>query len=463
MSGFRELGSEPGGRSDGSARALAPQAAIAGVVSLAGATQLVLLGTGLARSGALAFLAVGGALLASVLLHVTGRAVRGSSSGRSAPGRPEEPTAVPLESAPERELWRVRASVDDTPGNLAALTEQLALLDADIRTMQVHPVADAAVDELLVHLPAGTGHDELVTAVARAGAGRITAERTDPHELDDVPTRALRLAGDLVEGAAEPTRALRALLGEVSLRRAQSSTAEADELDGPTMRLLHPSGGVLTLHRTAGEFTPAEFARARSMLRLAGSCGQRLGQPANELTARDGSRVTLRPADHSDLALVRALHEHCSGAARHRRYFAAGTPTEHQLDLLLTPALGRCAVALSERGEIVAMGNLGYDGDDGELALLVRDDWQGLGVGSALRDELIGHAAELGLNTVGALTQLDNAAMVRTLRSAGFRHAGAGEPGEWSWALDLRNGAACSRVHAGRAGSRRTLAETSPH
>ncbi|WP_017976317.1 GNAT family N-acetyltransferase [Actinopolyspora halophila] len=463
MSGFRELGSEPGGQAGGSARAFRPLAGAAGFVSLVGATQLVLLQTGLARTGALVFLVVGSALLASVALYAAGRSVVGSSGGRSAQGLPEEPTTVPLESAPERELWRVRASVDDTPGNLAALTGQLALLDADIRTMQVHPVSDAAVDELLIHLPSGTEHDELVAAVARAGAGRITAERTDPHELDDVPTRALRLAGDLVGGAVEPTRALRALLGEVSLRRGQSPETDGDELDGSTMRLLHPSGGVLTLHRTAGEFTPAEFARARSMLRLAGSCGQRLGQPAGELNAKDGSRVRLRPADRSDLALVRALHERCSSAARHRRYFVAGTPTERQLDLLLTPALGRSTVALSGRGEVVAMGNLGYDGDDGELALLVRDDWHGLGIGSALRDELVGHAVELGLNTVGALTQLDNTAMVRTLRSAGFRHTGAGEPGEWSWVLDLRSETAGSRAHAGRAVSRRTLAETSPH
>ncbi|NYH79973.1 GNAT superfamily N-acetyltransferase [Actinopolyspora biskrensis] len=463
MSGFRELVSYPRGQADGSARALGPLAGAAGFVSLTGVAQLVLLHSGLARSGALTFLITGSALLVAVALHVAGRAVIGPSRRRAGQGPPEEPITVPLESSPERELWRVRASVDDTPGNLAALTGQLALLDADIRTMQVHPVSDAAVDELLVHLPAGTGHDELVETVARAGAGRITAERTDPHELDDVPTRALRLAGDLVEGTVEPTRALRALLGEVSLRRAQSPEADTDELDGSTMRLLHPSGGVLTLHRTAGEFTPAEFARARSMLRLAGSCGQRLGRPVRELNAEDGSRVTLRPADRSDIALVRALHERCSSAGMHRRYFVTGTPTERQLDLLLAPALGRSTVALSERGELVAMGNLGYDGDDGDLALLVRDDWHGLGVGSALRDELLGHAGELGLNTVGALTQLDNTAMVRTLRSAGFRHTGAGEPGEWSWALDLRNGTAGSRARAGEAGSRRTLAETSPH
>ncbi|WP_051099017.1 GNAT family N-acetyltransferase [Actinopolyspora mortivallis] len=384
-----------------------------------------------------ALVSVGGVLL---LLGVCRTAVRHTgenSSPRAGGTRPAESSTVASALTPSRQLWRVRASVDDTPGALAAVASELSRLDADIRTVRVHPVADAAVDEFLLDLPVATTHSELVAAVAGAGAGGVTAERTDPRELDDMPTRALRLANELVTGTVEPERALRALLGEVTSRSARHpGEAGIEGVEGTVMRLTDPDGGLLTVRRPHGEFTPAEFARAGALLTLVSTRRRLLGRPVRSLRTKHGRPVLLRTADTCDLDLVRALHGWCSGAGMHRRYFGAGTPTERGLRLLLTPELGRSLLAFSVTGEVIGMGNLGYTADEGELALLVRDDWQGHGVGSVLRDALLEHARQRGLDTVTALTQLDNTPITRTLRSAGFRHAGTDEPGEWSWVFE---------------------------
>ncbi|MGJ7907320.1 GNAT family N-acetyltransferase [Actinopolyspora sp. H202] len=458
-----------------------PSAWLAPATVAIGVIQLVLFQLGAERLAAWPLVAVGvlwlcASAIGRMLPALARRGGRRTEHRRFA----GEPTTVELGEREDRELWRVRASVSDEPGGLAALAGRLARLDGDIRTMQVHPVADAAVDEFLLHLPGELGHAELVEAVTSAGGREVTVERTGPRELDDVPTRALRLATELVEGTADPRGALRPLLGDVEVRRLASTEGlgmAPDELRGQSICLEHPGGGVLLLRRRAGEFTPAEFARARAMTALAASWMARLGESTARHTARDGSEFTVRDTDRTDLPLVRELHERCSNASRHRRYFVAGIPTDRQLELLLAPGpgnsrsgssrLGSSLLATSPDGEVVAMGNLGHDGTTGELALLVRDDWQGLGVGSTLRDALLARARELGLARVSALTQLDNTAMARTLRSAGFKHVGADEPGEWSWMLELRDSSERTRTTARAANTTvpagRTLAETSPH
>ncbi|SFE58051.1 Acetyltransferase (GNAT) family protein [Actinopolyspora alba] len=468
-----------------------PPAWLAPAAVVVGTTQLVLFQLGAGRLAAWILTVAGVAWLCTTAIGRMLPALARLGGRRTEQRRfAGEPTTVELGERADRELWRVRASVSDEPGGLAALAGQLALLDGDIRTMQVHPVADAAVDEFLLHLPGEVGHAELVETVISAGGRDVTAERTGPRELDDVPTRALRLATELVEGTDEPRGALRALLGDVEVRWLASTEGlgmGTDELLGQSICLDHPGGGVLLLRRRAGEFTPAEFARARAMTGLAASRKAHAGRPTEGHTARDGSEFAVRGTEDSDLPLVRELHERCSNASRHRRYFVAGIPTDRRPELSPTPArvnsrlgdtrlgdsrlgdsrLGSSLLATSPDGEVVAMGDLDHDGTTGELALLVRDDWQGLGVGSALRDALLARAREFGLARVSALTQLDNTAMARTLRSAGFKHVGADEPGEWSWTLELRDGTertrATSREASATVPAGRTLAETSPH
>lgn len=161
------------------------------------------------------------------------------------------------------DLWRIRVTLDDTPGRLAMLASGLASLQMNIRTMHVHPVYTGAVDEFLVSVPAGVTDSEITRTVTAAGGTSVHVSPADPHELADSSARSLALAQRLVDHPDQVTTVLRDLLRADDVRRAAGEPA-ADSLDGTTMRL---SGYVLS--RAGMPFTPAEFARARAMVDLA--------------------------------------------------------------------------------------------------------------------------------------------------------------------------------------------------
>ncbi|GIG60226.1 hypothetical protein Lfu02_45980 [Longispora fulva] len=69
-------------------------------------------------------------------------------------------------------LWRIRTTVADSPGRLAALCTGLAELDVNILTIQVHPLGDKVIDEFLVVAPFDVTGAVLVGAItARGGLG----------------------------------------------------------------------------------------------------------------------------------------------------------------------------------------------------------------------------------------------------------------------------------------------------
>ncbi|MEU6131135.1 GNAT family N-acetyltransferase [Saccharopolyspora sp. NPDC047091] len=377
-------------------------------------------------------------LIAAGALLAAGAAVRFSWTRRPVPPPEFAPEQVLGEPAAPRALWRLRASVTDDPGSLAGLASGLAGLGGDIRTVHVHPVADGAVDEVLVHVPTSAGEADLVRAVADAGGRDVTARPADVRELDDVPTRTLHLAADLVRGRGDLVRALRGTLGPVEVRW-QEHSAEPDGVDGRWLRLTVPGGGALVLDRAGAAFTPAEFARARAMVDLAATCRERLRPEVRELVTTGGEALVLRTADRADLELVAAFHARCSAATRYRRYASPGPAGgDRGLLRLLTPELGRSLLVLDADGQVVAMGNLMRDGTAAELALLVRDDRQRSGIGTRLAAELVAQADADGMTAVWAHTRVDDTAIARTLRAAGLKLVGVPEPGEWSWSRTCR-------------------------
>ncbi|MCA1193418.1 MULTISPECIES: GNAT family N-acetyltransferase [unclassified Saccharopolyspora] len=397
-----------------------------------------------AAAGTAHLLATGAPTTASVLLLAFGALLAAGAAVRCARVRRPAPAAEVVaepdlgELAEPRALWRLRASVTDDPGRLAGIAAGLAGLGGDIRTVHVHPVAGGAVDEVLVHVPTSARETDLVRAVVDAGGREVTARPADVRELDDVPTRTLHLAADLVRGRGDLVRALRGTLGPVEVRWQEDATGP-DGADGRWLRLTAPGGGALVLERAGAAFTPAEFARARAMVDLAATCRERLRPDVRELVTTGGEALTLRAADRADLELVAEFHARCSAATRYRRYSSPGPAGgERGLLRLLTPALGRSLLVLDADGQVVAMGNLMRDGTTAELALLVRDDRQRGGIGTRLAAELVAQAEADGTTAVWAHTRVDDTAIARTLRAAGLKLVGVPEPGEWSWSRTLR-------------------------
>ncbi|MFF5160341.1 GNAT family N-acetyltransferase [Streptomyces sp. NPDC000348] len=324
-------------------------------------------------------------------------------------------------------LWRMRTTVKDEPGALAALCTALAELRVDILSLQTHPLGEDTVDEFLLRAPEGT---DLVTAVSLAGGTDTWTERADAHDLVDAPTRVLGLAARTAQDAAELPLALRQLLGRCTIRsrpatsmggrRIPDTVPEEGSLEDTVIRLRTPEGGVITVERPYLPFTPTEFARARALVELDARLGPRIPRGHDVLTLPEGGDISVRRADTGDLAAARAMHERCSTETLRMRYHGPVGDADRYLNHLLSPRFGRTLAAQTASGRIVGLGHLLWDGDETEVALVVEDAWQRRGIGAELLTRLVAMAAEDGCAQVYAVTQASNTGMVAAMRGLGL-------------------------------------------
>ncbi|MFD3922471.1 GNAT family N-acetyltransferase [Streptomyces sp. NPDC058595] len=326
-------------------------------------------------------------------------------------------------------LWRMRATVRDAPGSLAALCTVLARRRVDILTLQTHPLATGTVDEFLLRAPASLPARQLTREISLAGGSDIWIERADAHDLVDAPTRVLGLAARTALDAAELPLALRQLLGRCTIhslpavspagRPAGESAPVEGVLESTTMRLRDPSGGTITVERHHLPFTPTEFARARALVELDARLGPRVPRGRDVLALPEG-RITVRRADRSDVDAASAMHERCSERTLGLRYHGPVGDADRYLDHLLSPRHGRTLKAQTASGRLVALGHLLWDGDETEVALIVEDAWQRRGIGSELLGRLVALAVEAGCASVYAVTQASNTGMVAAMRGLGL-------------------------------------------
>jgi hypothetical protein len=165
-------------------------------------------------------------------------------------------------------LWRLRATVDDRPGFLSVLAASLALRSINILSVQVHATEAGAVDDFLIEVPPDLSEDDIAEAV-RKGRGRDTwVGRTDARGLVDEPTRVLGLAARVVADPDELGPAIASLLPDATVTWRPGACDRAG-FTADAMQLADPSGGTLLVQRDAPAFTPAEYARAHALVRLA--------------------------------------------------------------------------------------------------------------------------------------------------------------------------------------------------
>ncbi|MFF7678883.1 GNAT family N-acetyltransferase [Actinacidiphila glaucinigra] len=347
-------------------------------------------------------------------------------AGSHARDRTTEPGESSVADGPDAgtTLWRVRTTVSDAPGSLAALCTALAGRNVDILTLQTHPLAEGTVDEFLVRAPAALAPGELTRAAADGGGRDTWIERADAHDLVDTPTRVLSLATRTAMDAAELPMALRQLFGRCTIRSTPPGTAgpdpAEDTLEGTVMRLRDPAGGTITVERAYLPFTPTEFARARALVELDAQLGTRVPEGRAVLTLPEGNEFTVRRAGPEDLEAARELHDRCSPATLARRYHGPVADVDRYLTHLLSPRFGRTLAVQTVSGRLVALGHLLWDGDETEVALLVEDAWQHRGIGLELLRRLAAQAADAGCESVYAVTRATNTAMVATMRRLGL-------------------------------------------
>ncbi|PZH11373.1 GNAT family N-acetyltransferase [Streptomyces sp. NTH33] len=350
--------------------------------------------------------------------------------GHPPPGGDAVVPTAPEQAPGDSTLWRMRTTVRDAPGSLAALCTALAARHVDILSLQTHPLAEGTVDEFLLRAPGGTEASALTRAVSSAGGTGTWIERADAHDLVDPPTRVLGLATRTALDAAELPIALRQLLGRCTIRSLPARPADGGRgpeevpaegvLEDTVMRLRAPEGGTITVERPYPPFTPTEFARARALVELDARLGPRVPGGRDVLTLPEGDAITVRRAGPGDLAAARAMHERCSPRTLALRYHGPVDDADRYLGHLLSPRFGRTLAARTASGRIVGLGHLLWDGDETEVALLVEDAWQRRGLGSELLGRLVAMAVGAGCASVYAVTRSSNTGMVAAMRGLGL-------------------------------------------
>ncbi|WP_223772871.1 GNAT family N-acetyltransferase [Streptomyces sp. 135] len=359
-------------------------------------------------------------------------------TGPRPPATAEQAGSTPADPAGATTLWRMRTTVRDEPGSLAALCMALADRRVDILSLQAHPLAEGTVDEFLLRAPEALPAAELTRSIAGAGGAGTWIERADAHDLVDAPTRVLGLATRTALDAAELPLALRQLLGRCTIRslpaasravsRRDGTTPAAPEdmvpvdgvLEGTVLRLRGPEGEVITVERPYLPFTPTEFARARALVELDTRLGPRVPLSQDTLTLPEGNSITLRRADTADVDAAKAMHDRCSQRTLSLRYHGPVRDADRYLNHLLSPRFGRTLAVQTASGRVVGIGHLLWDGDETEIALLVEDDWQRRGIGGRLLRRLVAMAVDAGCESVYAVTQASNTGMVAAMRGLGL-------------------------------------------
>lgn len=163
-----------------------------------------------------------------------------------------------------------------------------------------------------------------------------------------------------------------------------------------------------------------------------------------------GCGVVIRPIRAEDEPLMIKFHGMLSDRSVYLRYFSSlslATRTAHQRLIHICfpdPESETVLVAEhtdSDTGErsIVAVGRLNQlpESEAAELAVLVADEYQGLGLGTELSQRLIEAARTLKLKRIVAEMLGDNTAMQALLKRMGFRLQMLGDPHSVRAVLEL--------------------------
>ena len=324
-------------------------------------------------------------------------------------------------------LWRVRTTLADRPGALAALARHCGERSVNILGLQIFPGVEGVTDELVLSSPAGWTLADVAALVESAGGTAVSVGACTEQALVDGPTRYLNAVRRVVHGADSVSDALAGLLdaeGERDLSPAEALLAPVqDALE------VHLAGRRIEVRRTT-PFTATEHARATAFAEAVADLHERglvVNAPAADesgtgLEVATGSGdVHVRAAAYSDTAALMAMHGRCSQDSVYRHF---GAPLA-RLDLRLARRVllggGGALVAVAD-GLVVGLATL-TEVEDGrcELSLLVEDRWQRRGIGTRLLGAATRQAAAAGAQDVVMRGPAESPAAIAMVFGSGLR------------------------------------------
>jgi acetyltransferase len=145
-----------------------------------------------------------------------------------------------------------------------------------------------------------------------------------------------------------------------------------------------------------------------------------------EVTLEDRRQVRIRPLRPDEEGPIRQLDAHLSRQTRYLRFLSPLPSLPDSLLRLLARVDYRRRVSLLAEYEaggirqVVGLGSFGaIDNDSAEVALVVSDEWQHQGIGTALADRLLRAAEDRGFARFVVHVLSENTVMRRLLKRVG--------------------------------------------
>ncbi len=167
--------------------------------------------------------------------------------------------------------------------------------------------------------------------------------------------------------------------------------------------------------------------------------------------SRRGHNMLIRQLNSKDTELVADLVSRISLRTRWLRFMLPVAMVSReaawqealrvtQADPILHPSL-IVTIEGQDQEQAIAVGELVFDRKGGaEIALLVRDDYQGEGLGSNLAMLLTSFAMQNGISTLQIETLAENTAIHRLVRKLGFPYTSRTRYGQTEMKLNLQAG-----------------------
>ncbi|WP_444928710.1 GNAT family N-acetyltransferase [Microbulbifer sp. SSSA002] len=146
------------------------------------------------------------------------------------------------------------------------------------------------------------------------------------------------------------------------------------------------------------------------------------------ITLNNGRKVSIRPICGSDGQLEKELIEQLSPETRRDRFIGGNCKASQKLLELLTDNdhhIHEAFIALynddkAQRAIAIAHYALDDDGRACECAIVVSDDWQGLGLGRLMLQRLINCAQDQGLERIYSIESAQNKRVDSFAKAMGF-------------------------------------------
>lgn len=147
------------------------------------------------------------------------------------------------------------------------------------------------------------------------------------------------------------------------------------------------------------------------------------------VTLKGDSKVYIRPLKLTDESLVKAMFYQLSKTSIQHRFFhmVRAMPHKKIQDLIRIDYENDMLLVVltnaSEDSEMIGIAHYSKDArtNFAEAAFLVRDDWQGKGIGSILLKELASAAQQNGIAGFTAEVLMDNSGMMRVFHGGGYK------------------------------------------